>query len=180
MIYSNAFAEDYSEKELDTIDKVITLAEKANNDEYDIEYYISNLFDEISLKELMNRLNKVEEKEKQDELLVKIFEETFGGVYREKYFELIKGREKAKKIISVALRYLIIFSIPVAILILFLKLVLNPDFKFLDPLTYVNESNWSKLEFIFTVIELLLIPTALYINSKFGKRLKEWLLKIMK
>ena len=66
----------------------------------------------------------------------------------------------------------------ILLLILFLKLVLNPDFKFLDPLTYVNESNWSKLEFIFTVIELLLIPTALYINSKFGKRLKEWLLKI--
>lgn len=180
MVYSNAFAEDYSEKELDAIDKVITLAEKANNEEYDIDYYISNLFDEISLKELMNRLSKVEEKEKQDELLVKIFEETFGGVYREKYFELIKSREKTKKLASLVLRYLIIFSIPIAILILFLKLVLNPGFEFLNPLTYINESNWSKLEFIFTVIELVLVPTALYINSKFGVRLQGWLLKIMK
>src|SRR5690606_8113009 len=102
----------YSEKELDTIDKVITLAEKANNDEYDVEYYISNLFDEITLKELINRLNKVEEKGKQDEELVKIFEETFGGVYREKYFKLIERRQKLKSVISIGLRYLIIFCIP--------------------------------------------------------------------
>jgi hypothetical protein len=180
MIYSNAFVEDYSEKELETIDKVITLAEKANNDEYDIDYYISNLFDDISLKELMNRLNKVEEKEKQDEELVKIFEETFGGVYREKYFKLIQRRENAKGYISVGLRYFIIFSIPTAVLILFLKLVLNPEFKFLEPLTYVNETNWSKLEFIFTVIEIVLIPTAFYLNKKIGNRLQEWLLTVMK
>lgn len=179
MIYSNAFAEDYSEKELDAIDKVITLAEKANHEEYDVEYYISNLFDDISLKELINRLNKVEEKEKQDELLVKIFEETFGGVYREKYFALVKSREKTKQIAAISLRYLIFFSIPVAILILFLKLVLNPEFKFSDPLTYINEINWSKLEFIFTVIEVVLIPSAIYLNSKFGQRLQEWLMTLL-
>lgn len=180
MIYSNAFAEDYSEKELETIDKVITLAEKANNEEYDIEYYISNLFDEISLKELMNRLSKAEEKEKQDEELVKIFEETFGGVYKEKYLKLIKRRENLKHNISIALRYFIIFSVPTSILILFFKLVFNPEFKFLDPLTYINEGNWSKLEFIFTIIEIALVPTAIYINTKFGTRLQKWLLKIMK
>lgn len=179
MIYSNAFAEDYSEKELETIDKVITLAENANNDEYDIEYYISNLFDKISLKELMNRLSKVEEKEKQDEELVKIFEETFGGVYREKYFELIKRRENLKQNTSIALRYFIIFSVPTSILILFFKLVFNPEFKFLDPLTYINESNWSKLEFIFTIIEIILVPTAIYINTEFGNRFQKWLLKLI-
>jgi hypothetical protein len=128
----------------------------------------------------MNRLNKVEEKEKQDEELVKIFEETFGGVYREKYFKLIQRRENAKGYISVGLRYFIIFSIPTAVLILFLKLVLNPEFKFLEPLTYVNETNWSKLEFIFTVIEIVLIPTAFYLNKKIGNRLQEWLLTVMK
>lgn len=180
MIYSKAFAEDYSDKELETIDKVITLAEKANNDEYDIEYYISNLFDDISLKEIINRLNKVEEKEKQDEELVKIFEETFGGVYRGKYFKLIKKRESRKKYFSLALRLFIMFSIPTAILILFLKLTLNPEFRFLDPLTYVIESNWSKLEFIFTIIEIVLVPSAIYLNNKFGNQMQKWFLKKMK
>ena len=177
MVYSNAFAEDYTEKELDTIDKVITLAEKANTDDYDVEYYISNLFDEISLKELINRLNKVEEKGKQDEELVKIFEETFGGVYREKYFQLIEGRQKLKSAISFGLRYLIMFSVPVFVLILFLKLVLNPEFVFLDPLTYVNDNNWSKLEFIFTVIQIVLIPTCIYSNKKWGGLLQNWIFK---
>lgn len=177
MVYSNAFAEDYTEKELDTIDKVITLAEKANNDDYDVEYYISNLFDEISLKELINRLNKVEEKGKQDEELVKIFEETFGGVYREKYFQLIEGRQKLKSAISFGLRYLIMFSVPIFVLILFLKLVLNPEFVFLDPLTYVNDNNWSKLEFIFTVIQIVLVPTCIYANKKWGGRLQNWIFK---
>ncbi len=81
---------------------------------------------------------------------------------------------------SIALRYFIIFSVPASILILFLKLVLNPEFKFIDPLTYINEGNWSKLEFIFTIIEITLVPTALYINKKFGNRLQKWLLGIMK
>ena len=177
MVYSNTFAEDYTEKELDTIDKVITLAEKANNDDYDVEYYISNLFDEISLKELINRLNQVEEKDKQDEELVKIFEETFGGVYREKYFQLIKGRQKLKSVFSIALRYLIMFSIPVFVLVLFLRLVLNPQFEFSDPLTYINEANWSKLEFIFTVIQIVLIPICLYVNKKRGEQLQKWIFK---
>ena len=155
MVYSNAFAEDYTEKELDTIDKVITLAEKANTDDYDVEYYISNLFDEISLKELINRLNKV----------------------REKYFQLIEGRQKLKSAISFGLRYLIMFSVPVFVLILFLKLVLNPEFVFLDPLTYVNDNNWSKLEFIFTVIQIVLIPTCIYSNKKWGGLLQNWIFK---
>lgn len=180
MIYSNAFAEDYSEKELETIDKVITLAEKANTDEYDIEYYISNLFDDISLKELMNRLNKVVEKEKQDEELVKIFEETFGGVYREKYFKIIERRENIKLYISVVLRYCIIFSIPTTILILFLRQVLNPQFILLEPLTYINETNWSKLEFIFSIVEVVLVPTSIFINKKYGGKLQIWILKRMK
>lgn len=176
MIYSNAFIEDYTEKELEIIDKVITLAEKANNDDYDVEYYIKNLFDEISLKELMGRLSKIEEKEKEDLELIKIFEETFGGVYREKYFQLIKTREKAKLYISVGLRYFTIFFIPTLILLKFLMLVFNPNFIYLEPLTYINEKNWSKLEFVFTIIELVLIPSALFINKRYGLKFQKWIL----
>lgn len=180
MVYSNAFEEQYSEKELDTIDKVITLAETANNDEYDVDYYISNLFDEINLEELMNRLKKVGDKEKEDIELVKIFEETFGGVYREKYFALINTRKKIVGFIIKLIRYFVFFSIPVIILILFLKLILNPEFIFLDPLTYINDGNWSKLEFIFTLIQAILIPSSIYLNKKNGQRIEIWLEQIMK
>lgn len=180
MVYSNAFEEQYSEKELETIDKVITLAETANNEEYDVDYYISNLFDEINLEELMSRLQKVGDKEKEDIELVKIFEETFGGVYREKYLALIAARKKTVRIVAKILRYLIFFSLPALILILFLKLVLNPDFMFLDPLTYVNDDNWSKLEFIFTLIQLIIVPAAIYLNKKYGDEIEIWLNGIMK
>jgi len=180
MVYSNAFDEQYSEKELETIDKVITLAETANNEEYDIDYYISNLFDEINLEELMNRLQKLGDKEKEDIELVKIFEETFGGVYREKYYALISTRKRIASIIAKIIRYLIFFSLPVVILFFFLKLVLNPNFVFLDPLTYVNDGNWSKLEFIFTLIQIILIPAAIFLNKKYGDRIENWLNKVMK
>jgi hypothetical protein len=141
------------------------------------DYYISNLFDEISLKELINRLNKIEEIEKQDVELVKIFEETFGGVYREKYFKLIERRQKFNYILSIILRYVLFFSVPITILILFLRLVLNPQFQFLDPLTYVNDENWSKLEFIFTLIQIVLIPTCIYLNKKWGYQFQNWIFK---
>src|SRR5690606_11432107 len=180
MVYSNAFEEQYSEKELETIDKVITLAETANNDEYDVDYYISNLFDEINLEELMSRLQKVGDKEKEDIELVKIFEETFGGVYREKYLALITTRKKTARIVAKVLRYLIFFSLPAIILILFLRLILNPDFVFLDPLTYVNDGNWSKLEFIFTLIQIILVPAAIYLNKKYGNGIEFSLNRIMK
>ena len=180
MIYSNAFLEDYSDKELETIEKVITLAEKANNDEYDIEYYISNLFNDISLKELINRLNKFDKKEKENEELVKIFEETFSGVYKEKYNKLILKRVQFQLNFSIGFRYLLIFIIPVLVLYLFLKLVLNPDFVLLNPLTYINEGNWSKLEFIFSIIEIILVPSAFYINHHFGSYLQKWINKSIK
>ena len=98
-------------------------------------------------------------------------------VYREKYFQLIKGRQKLKSVFSIALRYLIMFSIPVFVLVLFLRLVLNPQFEFSDPLTYINEANWSKLEFIFTVIQIVLIPICLYVNKKWGEQLQKWIFK---
>lgn len=180
MVYSNAFEEQYSEKELETIDKVITLAETANNEEYDVDYYISNLFDEINLEELMNRLQKVGDKEKEDVELVKIFEETFGGVYKEKYLSLIATRKKTTRIVAKVLRYLIFFSLPAIILILFLRLVLNLDFVFLDPLTYVNDGNWSKLEFIFTLIQIILVPAAIYLNKQYGDKIEIWLSKLMR
>lgn len=177
MVYSNAFQEQYSSEELETIDKVITLAEAANTEEYDVDYYITNLFDEINLEELMNRLNKVADKEKENIELVKIFEETFGGVYREKYLSLISGRRRIIKFLLKILRYLVFFSIPAVILIIFLRLVLNPNFAFLDPLTYVNDGHWSKLEFIFTIIEVVLIPSAYFLNKRFGANMEEWLVK---
>jgi hypothetical protein len=180
MIYSNAFNEQYSEKELETIDKVITLAETANNEEYDVDYYISNLFDEINLEELMNRLEKIGNREKEDIELVKIFEETFGGVYKEKYNALVSRRKRIVDKRYKIIRYVIFFSVPTLILILFLKLVLNPNFVFLDPLTYVNEGNWSKLEFIFTLIEIILIPSAIFLNKKFGERVENWFKKLIK
>lgn len=180
MVYSNAFDEQYSEKELETIDKVITLAETANNDEYDVDYYISNLFDEINLEELMNRLQKVGNQEKEDIELVKIFEETFGGVYREKYLAMIATRKKIFNFIAKLVRYFVFFSIPAFILILFLRLVLNPNFVLLDPLTYVNDGNWSKLEFIFTLIQLILIPLAIYLNKKYGELIENWFIGTMR
>lgn len=180
MIYSNAFEEQYSEKELEAIDKVITLAEAANNDEYDVDYYISNLFDEINLEELMNRLKKVGNKEKENIELVKIFEETFGGVYREKYYALISTRKRILGFIIKIIRYLIFFSIPIVILVLFLTMILNSEFEFLDPLTYINDGNWSKLEFIFTLIQVILIPTAIYLNKNFGEGIEKWLEQILK
>ena len=66
------------------------------------------------------------------------------------------------------------------ILVLFLRLVLNPDFVFLDPLTYVNDGNWSKLEFIFTLIQIILVPAAIYLNKKYGDRIEIWLNKAMR
>ncbi len=174
MIYSNTYEEQYSDEELETIDKVITLAESANTEEYDVDYYISNLFDEINLEELVNRLNKIEEDEKKDSELIEIFEKTFSGNYKEKYLELFAKKENSKRIFSKIMRYVIIFSIPTLVLIVFLKYVLNPDFTFSDPLTYVNDGNWSKLEFIFTIIQIVLIPSCIYINKKYGIKVEHW------
>lgn len=177
MVYSNTYAEQYSEKELEVIDSVITLAESANNDEYDVDYYINNLFDEISLEELVNRLNNVKEKEKKDLELVKVFEETFGGVYKEKYLKLIEGKEKFKTTLFRVLRYLIIFTLPALILIYFIYKVINPEIEILDPMTYIIEERWSKLGYILTIIEVVLIPLALLINKKYGLRIEEFLNK---
>jgi len=183
MIYSNTYEEQYSDEELETIDKVITLAESANTEEYDVDYYISNLFDEINLEELVNRLNKIEEEDKKDSELIKIFEKTFSGNYKEKYLELIAKKENKKnkivKIIATTIRYITIFSIPIFVLIVFLKYVFNPNFTFSDPLTYINDGNWSKLEFIFTVIQIVLIPTCLFINKRFGTKIEKWIENII-
>lgn len=175
MIYSNTYEEQYSDEELETIDKVITLAESANTEEYDVDYYISNLFDEINLEELVSRLNKIEEDDKKDSELIEIFEKTFSGNYKEKYLTLIAKKDNNRRAFAKIIRYVSIFSIPTIVLIVFLKYVLNPNFTFSDPLTYVNDGNWSKLEFVFTIIQIVLIPSCLYINKKYGSKFEKWI-----
>ena len=179
MLYSNAFPLEYNEHELETIEKVVTLAEAANTEEYDIDYYINNLFDEITLKELVSRLNKTKSKEKRDKELIGLFEKTFGGVYRDKYFKLIERRLKIVRIISIVIRYLIIFIIPTFILIIFLKNIINPDLEILKPTTYINETNWSKLQFTLTLLQAVFIPSALIINRKYGLRLQNWITSLI-
>lgn len=177
MVYSNTFAEQYTDVEIDTINKVVTLAEAANTKEYDVDYYITNLFDEINLEDLISRLKKFEDVEKQNEELVKIFEETFGGPYREKYFDLIKRRKQIKSFFSKGLRFFAFFSIPVVTFVVFLKYVINPELIIVDPLTYIHLDNWNNLNYLFLIIQLGLIPLAFKLNKNYGSRLENYIFK---
>jgi hypothetical protein len=109
MIYSNVFREEYSERELESIETLLTLAENANQPEYDVDFYIDKLFNEISLKEILNRIDKIDEKTRRDKELIKIFNETFDGKYREKYLLIIRRTKAFAKVLFNILFFSIIF-----------------------------------------------------------------------
>jgi hypothetical protein len=175
MIYSNAFAAEYSNQELETIEKVVTLAESANTDEYDVDYFINNLFDEITLNELVTRLNKSSDEEKRDRELISIFENTFGGDYRAKYFNLIARRIKAVKFISFCLRYVVLFILPAFLIYAFIKNIINPELSIFDLSTYIDEEKWSKLQYIPLILQALIIPISVWLNNKYGLKFQNWL-----
>lgn len=175
MIYTNSYAEDYNDQDIKTIDKVLTFVEAVKDTDYDVDYYLTAVFQDMTLADISKRLGKFNKESEEREELAKIFEEKFGGNYKEKYLSFKERVDKITMFISKALVFILFYSLVFVSLMYFLTQLKSPNFKFYNPLTYINEVNWSKLEFIVYLWEIGIVTLCTFLYKKFSLKCQNWL-----
>lgn len=177
MLYSNVFREDYDNGEIETLDKVLTLCESASSSTYDADFLLNNLFDKYSLENIAKRLDKLQTEKSKNEELISLFHEANTGFFEPKFLKLKLKETKRLGMWSNILFFILIFIIPALTLWYLFSVLINPDLIWNDPMTYINESAFSKLEFIVTIFEVGILGLAIYLYRKYRKRFVEWYVK---
>ncbi len=174
MMYSNIYREDYDKNESESINKILTLAENAAKSNYDIDFYLDNLFDKYSLEEIAKRMSKFKNIEDREQVIVDLFLEANDSFFESKFVLLEKAELKRLGRYSNILFTIICFSLPTLVLAYLLNVLINKDLTWSDPLTYINQENFSKLELIVTIVESILIIGSFNAFKKYRFKFKEW------
>jgi hypothetical protein len=180
MMYSNIYREDYEKNESESIERILTLAENAAKSNYDIDFYLDNLFDKYSLEEIAKRMSKFKQIEDREKVIVDLFLEANDSFFESKYVRLAQAEIKRLSLLSTISYSILCFTIPFLVLLYLGSVLINKDFVWSDPLTYINQENFSKLEFLIAVIEGLIIYGSIWIYKKHRQGFKNWFIKMFK
>lgn len=180
IIYSQSYQNEFDEAEIKALDKVLTLAENAAKSNYDVEFFIDNLFDKYTLDQIVKRLKKIENEQEKNKELVQMFNESNNTYFEDRLFIFIEKEEKRLKLISNILFTIICFVIPLVVIIYLLKVLISPNAALNDPLTWIDVTNFGKLEFIIIPIEAILIPSSIYLFKKYRKTFVLWFYEYFK
>ncbi|MBK9380915.1 MAG: hypothetical protein IPN39_06270 [Chitinophagaceae bacterium] len=180
IIYSQSYQNEFDEAEIKALDKVLTLAENAAKSNYDVEFFIDNLFDKYTLDQIVKRLKKIENEQEKNKELVQMFNESNNTYFEERLFIFIEKEEKRLKLTANILFIIFCFAIPLIVTIYLLMVLISPNAVFNDPLTWIDVANFGKLEFIIIPIEAILIPTSIYLFKKYRKTFVLWFYEYFK
>lgn len=174
MLYSNVFREDYDNEEIEALDKILSLCESAGNSSYDSEFLLNNLFDKYSLENIAKRLQKLDTEKSKNEELITLFMETNTGYIDPKFIKLLGKEEKRLKFWGNVIFFGIISIIPALALWYLWNVIVSPDAIWNDPLTWIVEDAFAKLELIVSIIETLIIGGSITIYIKYRKKFVSW------
>jgi len=180
MMYSNIYREDYEKNESESIERILTLAENAAKSNYDIDFYLDNLFDKYSLEEIAKRMSKFKQIEDREKVIVDLFLEANESFFESKYVRLAQAEIKRLSTFSTISYFFLCFIIPSLILWYLGSVLINKDLIWSDPLTYINQENFSKLELIVTIFEGLIIFGSIKIYNKYRLGFKNWFIRKFK
>lgn len=180
MMYSNIYREDYEKDEAESIEKILTLAENASKSNFDIDFYLDNLFDKYTIEEIAKRMSKFKQIDEREKVIVDLFVEANEGYFESKFVKLERAELKRLRIYSTFIFIVLCFILPTIILIYLHSVLINKDYTWNDPLTYINQTNFGKLELIIGIVETLIIGGSIYIFKKFRIDFFNWFINKFK
>lgn len=95
--------------------------------------------------------------------------------YKKKYEDLLAKLQNKIRARWEILFKVVLGMIPVGIFSYLLFLIINPGLCWRDPLTYIDQESWGKLEAVIFIAEILIIPMVVYVYRGAGKRLANYL-----
>ncbi len=174
ILQSKVFKESYSDKDIDTIVKIATLVENTDGEKHDTDTLISNLLDKTSFDDIQKRLEGIEEEKDKNLALLEMFNEANEAIIETKYTGLVsniltKSSKTANRIFFIG-----VFILPLTSLIYLISLFINPQLEFLNPLSYVNEENWGKIEGLLFIFDLIIWAGFVWIYKRFRPGFVKW------
>ena len=122
----------------------------------------------------MSKFKQIEDREK---VIVDLFLEANDSYFESKYVRLAQAEMKRLSIYSIISYSVLCFVIPFLILLYLGNVLINKDLIWTDPLTYINQENFNKLELIVTIFEGLIIFSSIKIFNKYRIGFKSWFIK---
>ncbi|MBT6993851.1 MAG: hypothetical protein HN952_02740 [Candidatus Cloacimonetes bacterium] len=156
ILTTKAFKESYDQNDIQTILKIVAIVEATDKEKHNTEELINNLFSKTSFDDLQERLKLIENEQKQYKEIVEIFNSVNEALIETKYSRILTKIINKEKNIALWLFRLITFIVPIIIFVCLLFRIVNPNLSILEPLSYINEDNWGKLEAIFFLFEFII------------------------
>ncbi len=177
MLQTRTFKESYTQKDINTILKIAAIVETTDKEHHKTDELIANLFTQNSFEDIQNRLDKIEDELKQNEFLIEMFNDANEAFIETKYSKviskiLLKSTKEAKIIFAILL-----FIVPIILSFYLIIKIFNPSLIITDPLTYIDVTNWTKLEGIFVLFEIFIWSGCIFLNKKFKKKFIGWYTK---
>lgn len=174
MLHTKAYANQYTEEEVNTITKIATMVESTDLEKYDLDTMIDNLFAKYTLDEIQCRIATLKSQRERDIEIIELFNETNADYIDTKYSRAINRIYENKYQTAKFIFNVLIWMIPmVSTLILFYS-ILNIEKMTYSPYTWIDIDKWGKLEGVFAIADFLLFPLAEYLRKQFQDRFCEW------
>ncbi len=167
ILQSHVFAENYSENDINVIERIATLVETVDLERYDSETMIKNLFEKNNFYEIKKRLSIIESEKEKNQTLVALFNEANESYIETKYTDLLLKLSTNNRKVAQFIYPIIVFTIPAVFFIYIGFQTINPDLKIIDPKTYFVKENWDSLNIVITIFNSTILALSIIIYNKY-------------
>lgn len=177
MLHTKAYANQYTEEEVDTITKIATMVESTDLEKYDLDTMLDNLFTKYSLEEIQNRITILKSQKEKDIEIIELFNETNEDYIDTKYSRAINRIYENNYQIGKSIFIFIIWIIPIGLTLYLLYSILDFETMTSSPDTWIDTDKWGKLEGVFAVVDFLLYGFANFIDKSYKDSFCKWFAK---
>lgn len=173
MLNTKAYAQQYSEDEVNTVSKIVTLVESADLEKYDVDTMVDNLFSQYSLNEIQNRLSAIATQREKDQKLVDLFTEANANYIDTKFSRAVNEITRKATGWGHFWISLVLYAVPLALTIIIMVKLVNFKGIQWNPSTWINADSWNSLEGAFTIIDGIIWGITIFLGKIFrGKLVK--------
>lgn len=174
MLKTKAYAQQYTDDEVETISRIAGLVEQTNLEKYDVDTMVENLFSKYSLNEIQNRISVLATQREKDQELIDLFTEANANYIDTKFSRAINEVNRKAKRWGGVWFSLAIYSLPVVLILIVLVKIVNFKGIQWNPTTWINVESWSLLEGVFSIIDVVTLGIAITLDKRFRERFVNW------
>lgn len=179
ILSSHIFSNDYTDEDIQTIDKISSMIENVDIENYDTDELINNLFEKISYEDIQKRLSTIKNEEEKNAALIEMFNDANEAYIENKYTNIIKSLRKSYKIQGNIIFFIFVFLLPCLATFYILYNIINPNLLWSDPKTYILKNEWDILNGVISFVDIVFWGLAICLYKKFKNKFVDWYVNLL-